>query len=414
MHGLYSELKPSHRQRQIEKMILLVWIFLTGLLTSQASTDLKNLAQANNDFSIKLYKSFPSTGNTFYSPASIFIALGMLYKGAGGNTAQEMRTALSYDTAQLTDESVHQKFKNLLDLFENSSDKYKLQIANAIVTSSGYQISEDYKEALKTYYKAITKEVNFGSENKAALDDINNWVSEKTQGKIPKLLEELDKDTVMVLLNAVYFKGTWKTQFNESFTRDGEFYANGKDAKQVKMMNTKSKFQYDNFPEDKFHALKLPYKGEEVSMVIVLPFERNGLKDLEDILTLQKLQEIASSVNGGERRIKVSIPKFKLEDSKELVENLKQLGMRDAFANGVADFSGIDKSRRMLISEVVHKAVIEVNEEGSEAAAATAVIGVVRSGPRRELEFIANHPFLFFIKDERTEMILFMGRVNEL
>uniref|UniRef100_A0A224XF17 Putative Protease inhibitor n=1 Tax=Megacormus gertschi TaxID=1843536 RepID=A0A224XF17_9SCOR len=396
-------------------MLLLITIILATIVSSQVSSEydnVKKLASANNEFAFKLHKLYNSHGNVFSSPASIFIALGMLYEGARGITAEEMRQTLSYNAAGLNDTNVKQHFQELLSLLGNASDKYKLDIANAIVSSARSPILQGYKDALNKYYGAILKELDFSTANTKAVREINDWVRNKTRGKISQLLKSLDAETALVLLNAVYFKGTWKTRFSPALTREDTFYNDGVDSVSVQMMASKNRFHYGEFKRYGVQALKMPYKGEDVSMVVLLPFDAKRLSKVEQELTSSELNDIISSMET--ETVFVNIPKFKLEDSKELQKNLTSLGMESAFTNG-ANLRGIAKEGNLKVSKIIHKAVVEVNEEGSEAAGATAILIIPYSSASITMKtFYVNHPFLFFIRDDRTGMILFYGRVNKL
>lgn len=383
------------------------------IIRAGAQQDIEQLAKANNEVGLALLKSFPAGKNVFFSPASIYVALAMAYGAARTETADEMRNVLQYDKAGINVENVHQSFRSLLELLNNGSDEYKLSMANAILSSINYEVLPEYKELLKTHYAAVLKEVDFAGNNNQAVNEVNQWVNEKTNGKIPKFLDQLSKDTKMILLNAIYFKGTWNTAFNASDTKDESFYNGGVEPKSVPMMKLNDRFLYTSDEEKGFQALDLLYKGKDISMLILLPDKYDQLDQLEKSIDADQLHEIVQDLYS--QKVDVSIPKFKLEDTRQLKESLQSLGMQKAF-DGRADFSGISGNTDLYISEVVHKAVIEVNEEGSEAAAATGVIFLIKSSffPERIPVFNANHPFLFFIRDRRSGMILFSGRINNL
>ncbi|GBN73343.1 Leukocyte elastase inhibitor [Araneus ventricosus] len=289
------------------------------------------------------------------------------------STLNELRKTLGYEKAQLLGDLVHDTFSRFFSDVLKSGDS-----------------SDD-----------------FAREAPRLVEEINDWVKKKTNGKIEKLLQQLSPATVLALLNAVYFKGAWETQFDPKKTKDGPFYNNGlkSEAKDVPMMHIRTKFPVAFFPD--FRALELPYKGENVSMLILLPNERDGLQALEESLTPEKLAEVQEWMHPF--KISISLPKFKLEFKEELSGPLQALGANQIFSAG-ADFSGMTPSRGVSVSQVLHKAVIEVNEEGSEAAAVTGG-AMFRS---RILPFRADHPFLFTIveKGSRSNMVLFMGRVN--
>lgn len=362
------------------------------------------IAESSNDFGFSLFKTFPEGQNVFFSPSSVYIALNMLYAGANGTTAEEMRQVLKYND----DEVNHQSFNSLLGQLKNGSNEYALDIANILLTQASYPVLNEYKDVLQRYYHALLKEVDFASNNQQTLNEINEWVNEKTNGKISQFLKTLPADTKMAILNAVYFKGYWETPFNPNLTIDGTFYNDGMNPVSVRMMVLREVwFPYQNFDDEYFEAIELPYKGEEISMVIILPETSDKLSLIEKSLNSAKLKSIISELEL--HKLTVKVPKFKLEDSRHLRENLTTLGMTSAFEVG-ADFSGINQDKNLCISEVLHKAVFEINEEGSEAAAVSAVISTY-SYPRK---FSVDHPFLFFIRDNRNKMILFFGRVTRL
>ncbi|XP_067134364.1 iripin-2-like [Centruroides vittatus] len=380
-------------------------------MEAEAQKYLKQLAKANNDVCLSLLKTFPSGQNAFFSAVSIYTVLGMAYGAARGETARQMQDALEYDKAGLTDQNIHQFFRSLNEFLSKGSEEYRLEMANAILTQSGYDIADEYKALLQNSYQALHKEVDFSGNSNQAVGEVNNWVSQKTNGKIVKLLDSLSPDTRMILLNAIYFKGTWKKTFNSDSTRNSPLFNNGNKQISVPMMKMSEVFPYASFPG--FQALELPYKGEEISMIILLPDKYDELQQLESRIDADELKNIFSNMYP--IKVDIKFPKFKMEDFKELKGSLSNLGMRDAFT-GQADFSGINGKKDLYISSVLHKAVIEVNEEGSEAAAATGIIFLLKSSfpIERIPKFHADHPFLFFIRDRRTDMILFAGRVNSL
>ncbi|XP_067134335.1 serpin B3-like [Centruroides vittatus] len=371
---------------------------------------LQHLAKANNKLCFSLLKTFPAEKNAFFSPVSINTALAMAYGAARGKTAEQMSHVLRYNEIGANKETVHRNFASLINLLDNGSDEYKLKIANAIVSQGDYKILPEYRELLQRNYKALLKEVDFARNNGRAVEDINNWVSQKTNGKISSMVQSLSTLTRMILLNAIYFKGIWKKTFDVDATKNETFLNYGVQRAAVPMMNMKETFPYADFQDEGFRALELPYKGEDIGMVIVLPNAMDGLNKLVNEIDVDKLQDIFSNLTP--RKVNIKLPKFKMEDFRELKQSFQSLGMRDAF-NGEADFSGISGKRDLHVSSILHKAVIEVNEEGSEAAAATGILSVVRTRSFTS-NFFVNRPFLFFIRDRRTDMILFAGRINKL
>ncbi|KAE8597735.1 hypothetical protein XENTR_v10016582 [Xenopus tropicalis] len=278
-------------------------------------------------------------------------------------------------------------------------------------TGTGYQ---DFLSSVKKQYSADLGTVDFISAAEDARKEINTWVSEQTKGKIPEVLSAgaVNSFTKLVLVNAIYFKGDWAKKFKAEHTKDMPFQLNKKEQKTVKMMYQMEKLPFNYIPEINCRVLELPYVDYELSMVIVLPDNINddttGLQQLEKELSLEKINEWTENMMPID--VHVHLPKFKLEDSYKLKSQLAGMGMADLFEAGSADLSGMSGSNDLYLSEVIHKSFVEVNEEGTEAAAASA--GIAMMCLMREEEFNANHPFLFFIRHNATKSILFFGRYS--
>ena len=243
---------------------------------------------------------------------------------------------------------------------------------------------------------------------------INKWVAEKTNNKITEIVsaDAVDALTRLVLVNAVYFKGDWLKMFNVNSTRDEDFHVSQNESVNVKMMHLKSKFNYGVNAKLHCQAIELPYAGENLSMFILLPDQAvTSLSEVEEKLTSDDLVNIMEKFQMSSVKVKLWLPRFKLDEKLSLSKMLAAMGMSDLFKPGVADLTGIDGSKELYVSHVVHRAVVEVNEEGTEAAAATAVVMQFRSAVIRNIIFRANHPFLFFIQDKATRSILFFGRL---
>jgi serpin B len=286
---------------------------------------------------------------------------------------------------------------------------YQLNVANALWGQKGYEFLEEYLELIETNYGGKLNEVDFIRAAETARKTINRWVEQKTNNKINNLIPKgvLDSMTRLVLTNAIYFKGNWARQFKKDKTKDAPFtLANGEKV-DAAMMNQTAEFGY--METDSFQGLELPYVDNELSMIILLPKEIDGLDELEKTLTVENLSKWLSKLY--KREIVVSIPKFKMTSQFGLTSVLKLMGMTDAFTSN-ANFSGINGIRDLFISAVIHKAYVDVNEEGTEAAAATAVTMKLTSiGPARIPVFKADHPFLFLIRDNHSGSFLFIGRV---
>ncbi len=363
----------------------------------------KSLVEGNSAFAVKLYGELATKkGNLFFSPYSISSALGMTYAGARENTEKEMKAALYF---QLEQKKLHPAFRGLnLELLTNARKvAQKLNIANGLCLTRG-NVSKEFKALLRDNYNA---ELFSGDLNK-----INAWVKRQTEGKIDKILNKLNPNSVCVLLNAIYFKGTWESQFKKDRTHDGVFKISSAKEVKVPLMYQRSEFKI--LQKSNFQIASLPYKGKQMSMAVILPQDVDGLAQLERQLSSQKLKLwLAELDKSHATKSDVYLPKFKLETGYNLVPACEKLGMKDAFAGGKADFRGMGWPKGDLwISQIKHKAFVEVNEEGTEAAAATAVEMATKS-IRRYPRFKADHPFIFIIRDNATGSILFMGRLKD-
>jgi len=361
-----------------------------------------SLAAGNTAFALKLYSELRATeGNLFFSPFSISSALGMTYAGARGNTATEMKSALHYPLEPADLPAAFQRLDRELVANARKAGQ-ELAIANGLCLTGG-NVSDGFKSLL---------EDNFDAELFAGgLDRINGWVKRKTEGKIAKILDQLDPNSVCVLLNAIYFKGTWASPFPKAATRDGPFQMAAGRQVVVPFMHRKTALPILRQPD--FQATAIPYQGDRLSMVILLPDKVDGLGALEKQLTGGNLgQWLAGLDRAASGEVDLWLPKFKLETGCDLVAPCKALGINDAFdATGKADFTGMGwKQGELWISQIKHKAYVEVNEEGTEAAAATAVEMATRAAPQVSV-FRADHPFLFLIRDHESGSILFLGRL---
>ena len=378
-------------------------VIATSMVADQpVNASVDSLVKSNTAFAVELYRELSSSGgNLFFSPYSISSALGMAYAGARQNTATEMKEVLRFELDQT---QLHAAFKSLNRELASNARKanQKLHIANGLCLTGG-DVSKEFKALLKENYDA---ELFSGG-----LDKINAWVKKKTEGKIEKILETLDRDSVCVLLNAIYFKGTWESQFKKVRTHDAPFKVSSREQVTVPLMYQNGRFQF--LKKEDFQAASIPYKGKHLSMIILLPQDVDGLAELEKQLTEQHLQQWLAELDKAPlRQIDLYMPKYKLETEYDLVPSCKALGMKDAFdASGKADFSGMGWPPGALsISQINHKTFVEVNEEGAEAAAATGV-AIGRTSVPSYPVFRADHPFLFMIRDNPTGSILFMGRM---
>jgi serine protease inhibitor len=374
------------------------------------------LVRGNNAFALDLYgKLGQGDGNRFFSPMSISTALAMTYAGAEGETASQMAKTLHFD---LPADRLHPAFLRLItELLSRTSTPtgsteapdVQLFTANALWIQSAEPILSDFRKRIEVNYRGGIYPVDFRGAAEQARRTINAWVEEQTRGKIKDLLKPVHViGTVLVLTNAIYFKALWDMPFTAQSTRPGEFQPATGEKVGVKMMNQTDRFRY--FDEGSFQALELPYKGNTLAMVVFLPKSTDGLAVFESSLSPAKLDAWLAKLS--QHRVQVSIPKFRLTGEFDLNDALSGLGMTDAFRLDKADFSGITGTRDLAISAVVHKAFVEVEEKGTEAAAATAVVmersAMVAAPPT---VFRADHPFFFLIRDLRNGSILFLGRL---
>ncbi|GFQ73738.1 leukocyte elastase inhibitor [Trichonephila clavata] len=372
----------------------------------------KGIAQASHRLGLTLLRTLAQndTGNICISPFSLANAMTMLYFGARNDTAVEINKILQFEN--MSEQELMTSFDLLLSAIEKSSEDYSLECANAAMIEGNASIHDSYRKVLVESFHAVLLQENFSKDPDLAVTHVNEWVTVKTKGMIKELIKILSPLTVMVILNAVYFKGTWEHQFRKKDTRKQKFYNHGekKEARKVDMMHIKERFGY--VETSTYQALQLPYKGKDIAMLILLPRSQTGLKELESQLAPTFVEDLEKEMLN--MKVKVSLPKFRVEYFKELTDTLKALGMVKAFNDGQADLTGITDLKGIYVSKIYHKAVIEVNEEGSEASAATAVVIAIRSLPPPVPEFTADHPFLFTIYNTKNKLNLFTGRIMEL
>jgi serpin B len=378
----------------------------------QLKPDTKAVVQDNNAFAFDLYAQLRAQpGNLFYSPYSISSALAMTYAGARGDTAVEMATALRF---ALPPERLHDGFGELIREL-NSQDRPRraqLSVANRLWGQQDYGFLPAFLKLTQDHYRAGLKEVDFihDQQREQARQEINGWVGEQTKGKIRDLLgpDVLNEKTRLVLTNVIYFKGDWHYEFRKQDTVDGPFFVTPSDKVTVKLMNTSVSTNFGDFGDLK--VLELPYQDHEMSMVLLLPSKLDGLAELEKGLTAAQVKQWTEKL--GHRAVRLTLPKFKGSTEFALNERLKALGMVRAFRPDLADFSGMATRDKLFIAAVVHKAFVDVNEVGTEAAAATAVVAERPvSRPLKPVVFRADHPFVYLIRDNRTGSILFVGRL---
>lgn len=371
------------------------------------------VVESMNEFAFDLYQRLAaeSEDNLFLSPASISTALTMTYAGARGETEAQMAKVL-----RLPGRDVHQQGGALVDYLNHVGNlgKLELTVANALWGQSGHPFREDFLGLLKSRYQAGLQTVDFRQQPEAARLRINDWVEQKTNRKIRELIGPgvLTPRTSLVLTNAIYFRGFWKKPFAAKSTRPLPFKTAAGDEKLTSTMFQKASLRYAE--DATAQCLELPYQGGEMVMTILLPRRPrrgDGLSELERSLDAAALANWVDKLRP--RILDVYLPKFSLTSEFKLKEVLSGLGMPQAFEEQNADFSAMDETGDLFIQQVVHKGFVDVNEEGTEAAAATGVIMAPTSAVVDKLEFRADHPFVFLIRDASSGLVLFVGRLND-
>lgn len=397
------------KMRAVFLSVLLIMVLAFGLSGSGMADqdDWSVVVKGNNDFAFDLYRVTASEkGNLFFSPYSVSSALAMTYAGARGETAKQMDKALHFDLAA---NKLNPGFAGLMKQFNASDKAYQLSVANALWGQEGTKFYPEFVEITQKYYDAGFKQVDYINKTEQARQTINNWVETKTNHKIkelikPKILNEL---TRLVLTNAIYFKGRWEFRFKPNSTKEAPFYITNEEKTDIPLMYQLGKFKYAE--TDESQILELSYSGGEVAMDILLPKPKSDLVSLESRLQSANFQSWLDQMSA--KRVEVFLPRFKMEKELMLGGYLTNLGMKDAFDENNANFSGISDTF-LYITHVIHKAFVEVNEEGTEAAAATGVVmGTKSVNSNKPVVFRADRPFIFLIRDLKSNSILFMGRM---
>ncbi|MBW4622844.1 MAG: serpin family protein [Cyanosarcina radialis HA8281-LM2] len=368
----------------------------------------EKLVAANTNFGFKLFSQIrqqEGKKNVFVSPTSIAIALSMTYNGAAGETQSDMAKALELQGISLAE--VNRGNKEIKALLENPDSGIQLAIANSLWTKKEIAFKPEFIQQNQEFYRAKVTDLDFKDPN--VKDIINNWVKESTKGKIDRIVEEIKPDDVLFLINAIHFKGNWARKFDSSQTANYPFYLLDGKSKQHPMMSQSGKYKY--FENESFQAVSLPYDKERFSFYIFLPKKSTTLDAFSQQLTAQNWEAWMKKFR--QREGSIRIPRFKLEYENELASTLKALGMRSAFEPGKANFSQMT-AESVFISQVKHKTFVEVNEEGTEAAASTSVGISITSAPVEEpFNLVVDRPFFCAIRDDRTGTILFMGSIVE-
>ena len=374
------------------------------------SVSMRSLASATEMFSRSLFKEMAKekTGddNLLMSPYSASLVLSMAASGAGGDTKTEMMTGLRLPDTKTAGSGWSQVIPAL-----RSNENFTLESANAAFTMKDFDVLASYRESLHNIFHSDISPVNFGEPEEAA-QTINSWVSDMTNKKIDKLIEKdmVNGNTRLVLVNALYFKGDWEKQFEKKNTAKDKFFLPSGEGVMADMMVQEIEIPYAVLDNIDSTIVELPYKGDRIVMQIVLPNENSGLSGLEEKIDSVDIADIFKQ-HQRNTKVRVKMPKFKLSSSAELSDSLQAMGMARMFDANVADFSGIDGTRTLFVDFVKQEVAIEVNEEGSEAAAATGMGMMMRSMPLPPEQFTVDHPFLFYIRDKLTGMLLFQGRI---
>ena len=371
---------------------------------------------AANLLAVELFSRLSqNSGNVFYSPWSLSCALAMTYAGAKEGTADQLEKVLHFSDLK---SSVHPAMRELNQKMKNlNTGNNQIKVANRLWIQSGVSVLDDFMETLTKGYEVKSELLNF-ADAETARSLINKWVEEQTNRKIKDLIAPgvLNALTRLVITNAVYFKGQWKTPFDANLTRPLPFHVNSSEEVTVPMMYLKTKKDCYYTETNELQVLSLPYQGDGIRMVIILPRKSNSITALENTVT-SKPSVLSTWMDADRvrREICITVPKFKIIFAENLKGILQSLGMTDLFSEANADLSGITGSQDLFVSDILQKAFVEVNEEGTEAAAATVVVMAPGCAmPRNEepLIFCADHPFLFLITDVNTKLILFMGKVT--
>lgn len=371
--------------------------------------DAGSVVRANTAFAFDLYRNLRDTsdGNLFLSPYSVSTALQMTLAGAAGETDAEMRSVLRLD---MPEDQAHRGAGALVASLDRGTklDGYELRTANRLWTQEGFDFREAFLTIMTDRYLAGLGSMDFAADPEACRRAINDWVAAQTSDRIRNLFPagSINQETVLVLANAIYFKGLWAVQFDPDDTRDAPFRVSADKTVTARMMHRKLETRFADTAEA--HVVELPYRGGDLSMLAVLPTAVDGLAGLESALSADLLESWIAELHEADRD--VYLPRFSFTSEFPLAATLAGMGMPSAFLPGTADFSDLDGTRRLFLQTVMHKAFVEVTEEGTEAAAATGVsVGITSIPP----QFRADRPFLFLIRDNVTGSVLFLGRVTD-
>ncbi len=381
--------------------------------TDQPATNLTpteksaKIIAADNQFGFELFQkvnaSLAEPKNTMISPLSVSLALAMVYNGTDGNTKKQMEEMLH--KTNLTADDINQSYKDLVAGLASHDPKVELSIANAIFYRNTFPVKSSFITTDQNYYQAEVDGLDF-TKTADVLKTVNGWVNTRTKGKIESIISEVNPEDVMYLLNAIYFNGEWKYRFDSQATANLNFTKEDQTVVQTPTMYIENPFNY--YSNSTFELLEMPYGSGKYSMLIFLPETGKKTGDVVAMLTAENMNNWISKLT--EQKKQVYLPKFEFKFDKSLVDELKVLGMTDAFNDMKANLTGISDAAKLVISEVMHKSYIKVDERGTEAAAVTGItVGTTSVGP--DNSFRADHPFVFAIREKDTNAILFIGKV---
>uniref|UniRef100_A0A8C4TN08 Leukocyte elastase inhibitor A-like n=1 Tax=Erpetoichthys calabaricus TaxID=27687 RepID=A0A8C4TN08_ERPCA len=375
---------------------------------------MESLSEANSQFFLDLFKNLSEAnrGDVFFSPFSISPALAMVYLGARGDTAAQMEQVLHF----IKTTSVHSEFSNQLSSINNKDSTSTIHLANHLFGEKTLLFGKDYLDETRKLYHAELESVDFITSSESARQNINSWVEKQTEGKIVNLLSEgaIDPVTRLLLVSAIYFKGDWQKKFRMDKTKEEQFRLNKKDTKNVMMMYKSAQFNYALLPDVNAQIIELPYAGEDFSMFVLLPKDiENESTGLEKVRIHYALIHWTSKENLHYTKMNLYLPRFKMEETYNLKIYLSIMGMTDVFNTSICDLSGISSAEGLYVSEVIHKAFVDANEEGTVAAVATGLImkPTPHVFPKVFKVFKADHPFIFFIRHNKSNSILYSARV---
>jgi serpin B len=382
----------------------------TGSQVRELTSLEKELVESDNRFGLKLFREINNAEahkNLFISPLSVSMALGMTLNGASGETQAAMEQTL--ELAGFSTQEINESYQSLSELLTQLDPRVVFEIANSIWYRDGWAFEPAFIEANQTYFDAVVQALNFNDPQSVHV--VNGWVNDKTHGKIEEIIHALGPDLVMLLINAIYFKGTWAYEFDKDFTLDDQFQLPGGGTKACKMMLQTNEFDYQE--NEEFHAIDLPYGDGQFSMTIFLPTSERSVDDL--IANFNNENWNSWLAHFSKDSVTLQMPKFKLEYEITLNQVLTDLGMGVAFTPIAADFSRMHQFADLYISFVKHKTFIEVDEEGTEAAAVTVVgMETTSGGSGRDIKFMrVDRPFVFVIREHHSDVILFIGKVVE-